>query len=74
MVRACSTHGEQDNAYRVLVEKPERKRPQERPMRIWENNIRIDLRETEWWSGLVHIAPDEGQCRDLVNTLMYIRV
>jgi hypothetical protein len=34
-----------------------------------KNNIIIDLRETEWWSGLDHIAPDEGQYRDLVNTL-----
>ena len=33
------------NAYRVLVGKPERKRPLGRPRRRWEDNIRIDLRE-----------------------------
>jgi hypothetical protein len=31
--------------YRVLVGRPERKRPLERPMRRWENNIKMDLRE-----------------------------
>ena len=32
------------NAYRVLVRKPEGQRPLGRPRRIWENNIRMDLR------------------------------
>ena len=33
------------NAYRVLVEKPESKRPLGRPRRRWEDNIKMDLRE-----------------------------
>ena len=33
------------NAYRVLVGKPESKRPSERPRRRWEDNIKMDLRE-----------------------------
>jgi hypothetical protein len=45
MGRACSTHGEKRNPYRILVGKPEGKRPLGRPRRRWVNNIKIDLRE-----------------------------
>jgi hypothetical protein len=45
---ACSTNGEKMNAYRILVGKPEGKRPLERPRRRWEDNIKIDLREIRW--------------------------
>jgi hypothetical protein len=48
MVTACSTHGKKRNAYRILVEKPERKRPLGRPRRRWEVNIKMDLREIGW--------------------------
>jgi hypothetical protein len=36
------------NVYRVLVGKPEGKRPLERPRRRWEDGIRTDLREIGW--------------------------
>jgi hypothetical protein len=36
------------NAYRILLGKPERKRPLGRPNRRWVDNIKIDLREVEW--------------------------
>jgi hypothetical protein len=45
MGRACSTNGENRNAYRILVEKPEGKRPLGRPRRRWVDNIKTDLRE-----------------------------
>jgi hypothetical protein len=45
MGRACSTHGKKRNVYRILVEKPEEKRPLGRPRRRWEGNIKMDLRE-----------------------------
>ncbi|KAJ4434317.1 hypothetical protein ANN_22873 [Periplaneta americana] len=45
MGRACSTYGESRNAFRVLLERAERKRPLERQRRRWENNIKMDLRE-----------------------------
>jgi hypothetical protein len=45
MGRACSTNGAKRNAYRVLVGKPEGKRPLERPRRRWVDNIKMDLRE-----------------------------
>jgi hypothetical protein len=45
MYRACSMKGEKRTAYRVVVGKPERKRPLARPRRGWVDNIKIDLRE-----------------------------
>jgi hypothetical protein len=46
MDRTCSKNGEKRNAYGVLVEKTERKRPLGRPIRGWEVNIKMDIRET----------------------------
>jgi hypothetical protein len=42
--RACSTNGAEEEAYRILVEKPEGKRPQGRPSRKWVDNIKMDLK------------------------------
>jgi hypothetical protein len=39
MGRVCSMNGEEECIYRILVGKPERKRPLGRPGRIWEYNI-----------------------------------
>jgi hypothetical protein len=39
--------GEERGVYRVLVGKPERKRPLGRPRRRWVNNIRMDFQEVE---------------------------
>jgi hypothetical protein len=45
--------GEGRRVYRVLVGKPERKRPLERPRRRWEDGVKMDLGEIGWgvWSG-----------------------
>jgi hypothetical protein len=40
--------GESKGAYRVLVGKPEGRRPLERPRRKWKDNIKMDLREEIW--------------------------
>ena len=42
---ACSAYGERRGVYRVLVGKPEGKRPLGRPRRRWEDNIKMDLQE-----------------------------
>jgi hypothetical protein len=42
---SCSTYGEKRNAYRLLVGKPEGRRPLGRPRRRWVINIRMDLGE-----------------------------
>jgi hypothetical protein len=56
MGEPCSTNGEKRNAYRLLVGKPEGKRPLGRPRRRWVDNIGIDLGEVGWsdvdWIGL----------------------
>jgi hypothetical protein len=46
MGRACSTA--KRNAYKVLVGKPEGKKPLGRPRHRWENNIKMDLRGIGW--------------------------
>jgi hypothetical protein len=60
--------GEKRNACRLLVGKPERRRPLGRPRRRWLDNIRMDLVEVGWgdvdWIGLV---PDRDRWRALVN-------
>jgi hypothetical protein len=49
MGRICSRYGEKRNAYRILLGKPEGKRPPGRPRYKWEDNIKIGLR----WNGLI---------------------
>jgi hypothetical protein len=49
MSGACSTDGEKRNVYRILVGKPERKRPLGRPRRRWVDNIKMNLREIGWY-------------------------
>jgi hypothetical protein len=63
------------NAYRILVGKPEEKRPLGRPRRRWVYNIKMDLREIGWY-GMEWIdrAQDRDQWRGLVNTLLNLRV
>jgi hypothetical protein len=67
--------GEKRNAYRILTGKPEGKRPPQRPRRMWENNIMMDLREIGWggmdWIDVAHVR---DQWRALVNTTMNLRV
>jgi hypothetical protein len=67
--------GEERNVYRVLVGKPEGKRPLGRPRRRWEDRIRIYLRETGWWSvDWIQLAQDRDRWRTFVNTAMNLRV
>jgi hypothetical protein len=74
-MRACSADGEERGVYRVLVGKPEEKRPLGRPWRRWEDNIKMDLQEVGYvgidWIGL---AQDRNSWRALVNAVMNLRV
>jgi hypothetical protein len=67
--------GEKRNAYRLLVGKPEGRRPLRRPRRRWVDNIRMDLVEVGWgdvdWIGL---AQDRDRWRALVNAVLNLRV
>jgi hypothetical protein len=67
--------GEKRNAYRILVRKPEGKRPLGRLRRRWVDNIKIDLGEIGWdGMDLINLAQDRDQWRTLVNTAMNLRV
>jgi hypothetical protein len=71
----CSTNGEKRNAYRLLVGKPEGKRPLGRPRSRLVDNIRMDLGEVGWgdvdWIGL---AQDRDKQRSLVNAVTNLRI
>jgi hypothetical protein len=67
--------GEKWNAYRILVGKPEGKRPLGRPRRRWVDNIKMDLREIGWDSvDWIDMAQDRDQWRALANTVLNFRV
>jgi hypothetical protein len=66
---------EKRTAYRILVEKPEGKRPLGRPRRRWVEDIKMDLREIGWDSmDCIDLAQDRDQWRALLNTVMNLRV
>jgi hypothetical protein len=75
MGKTCGTHGRERNVYRVLMRKPEGKKPLGRPRRRWEDRIRMDLRESGWGSvDWIQLAEDRDRWRALVNTVMNLRV
>jgi hypothetical protein len=67
--------GYKRNAFKILVGKPEGKRPLGRPRRRWVDNIKIGLREIGWsvvdW---IDTAQVMDQWRALVNTVLNLRV
>jgi hypothetical protein len=67
--------GVKRNAYRLMVGKPERKRPLGRLKCRWVDNIRMDLGEVGWgdvdWIGL---AQNRNNWRALVNSVLNLRV
>ena len=70
---ACSVYGERRGVYRVLVAKPEVKRPLGRPRLRWENNIKMYLQEVgcgdmDW----IELAQDRDRWWALVNVVMNI--
>jgi hypothetical protein len=67
--------GEKRNVYRLLVGKPEGRRPLGRPRRGWIDNTKIDLSEigvnvVDW----IGLAQDRYRWRALVNSVMNLRV
>jgi hypothetical protein len=55
--------GEGRGPYRILVERPEGRRPLGRSRRRWEDNIKMDLQEVGWgeaWTGLIWLNIGTG--------------
>jgi hypothetical protein len=67
--------GEKRNAYRILVGKPNGKRPLGRPRRRWVDNLKMDLREMGWYGiNWIDLVQDRDQWLALVNTVIYFKV
>jgi hypothetical protein len=63
------------NAYGLLAEKPEGKRPLGRPRRRWVYNIRMDLLELGWGDiDRTGLARDRNRWRAIVNSVLKLRV
>jgi len=74
----CAGHvarmGEGRGVHRVLVGKPEGKRPLGRPRLRWEDNIKMDLREVVGGGDWLELAQNRDSWRTLVNTVMNLRI
>jgi hypothetical protein len=68
--------GEERKVYKVLVGKPEGKRPLGRPRRRWEDGIRLDLGEIGLGGGVdwIRLAQDRDQWRAVVSAVMNLLV
>jgi len=66
--------GEGRGVHRVLVGKPDGKRPLGRPRHRWEDNIKMDLWEVGGGGDWMELAEDRDRWRALVNTVMNFRV
>ncbi|KAJ4436175.1 hypothetical protein ANN_18805 [Periplaneta americana] len=69
--RHVARMGESRNAYRVLIGRPEGKRPLGGPRRRWEDNIKMDLREVGYddreWINFAQIGTNGGRCDDIIR-------
>ena len=73
--RYVALMGEERGVYRVLVGKPEGRRPLGRPRCRWVDNIRIDLQEVGcWYMDWIGLAQDRDRWRTLVSAVMNLRV
>jgi len=66
--------GEGRDVHRVVVGKPEGRRPLGRPRPRWEDNVKTDLREVGGGGEWMELAQDRDRLRALVNTVMNFRV
>jgi hypothetical protein len=67
--------GEGRGAYRILVGRPERRRPLGRPRRRWKDNIKMYLQDVGWGvMDRIDMSQDRDRWRAVVNVVMNLRV
>jgi hypothetical protein len=66
--------GEGRGAYRILVGRPEGRKPLGRPRRRWEDNIKMDIQEWDGDMDWIDLAQDRDRWRAVVNAVMNFRV
>jgi hypothetical protein len=75
---SISTHsarmGAKRGAYRILVRRPEGRRPLGRPRRRWNDNIKMDLKEMGWNMDWIELAQDRDRWWAVVNAVTNLRV
>jgi hypothetical protein len=62
--------GKKRGAYRILVGRPEGRRPLGRPRLRWEDNIKMDRQEVGWGMDWIELAQDRDRLRAVVNAVM----
>jgi hypothetical protein len=71
---ACSTHEGHEKCIKILIIKPEERRPLGIHRLLWEDNVKKDLRERRWkgvdW---IHLAWDRDRWRAIVKMVMKLR-
>jgi hypothetical protein len=66
--------GGKGGAYRILVGRPEVRRPLGRPRCRWKDDIKTDLQEVGWGMDWIELAQDRDRWRALVNAVMNLGV
>jgi hypothetical protein len=71
MSGSCSTHGRDEKSIQNFDRKTRKEETTRKTTSRWEDNIRMDLGETEWEVAVwMHLAQGRDHWRDLVNTVM----
>jgi hypothetical protein len=65
--------GEKRGAYRILVGRPEGRRPLGTPRHRWEYNIKMDIQDVGWGMDWIELAQGRDRWRAVVNAVMNLR-